>query len=185
VPKRKSWRDVYPVHPAADVFPLMSEEELTELAQDIKKNGLQTPILLWEEVTEAPKEVGDKRKKGKVYVLDGRNRLDALEKLGLPLLTEKGEFTNTGISSKGIYKWKRVISSKEFFWGMGNLEGRPSVKHASDPATISPRTSSVGISPPLSAPSSRRRQLRPTGSSRRGFLKRVSKTPRAAVFEVM
>ena len=34
------WRDKYKVHPAADVFPMMSDEELAELGEDIKKNGL-------------------------------------------------------------------------------------------------------------------------------------------------
>ena len=33
----KSWRDVLPVHAAADLFPLMSEDELRELGDDIKK----------------------------------------------------------------------------------------------------------------------------------------------------
>jgi hypothetical protein len=36
----KGRRDHLPVHPAADLFPLMSEPELRELGEDIKKNGL-------------------------------------------------------------------------------------------------------------------------------------------------
>ena len=47
-----TWRDVYPVHPCADVFPMMSDEELDALAEDIKTHGLQQPVVLWE----APKE---------------------------------------------------------------------------------------------------------------------------------
>ena len=35
----KSWRDVYEVHPAAELFPMMSTEELKALGEDIKKNG--------------------------------------------------------------------------------------------------------------------------------------------------
>lgn len=38
-----SWRDH--IHPAADLFPMMSEPELRQLGEDIKKNGLRTPIL--------------------------------------------------------------------------------------------------------------------------------------------
>jgi hypothetical protein len=34
-----SWRDHLPVHPAADLFPMMSELELDELAKDIKDKG--------------------------------------------------------------------------------------------------------------------------------------------------
>ena len=34
------WRDTCAVHPAADVFPMMSDEEIDDLAADIKKHGL-------------------------------------------------------------------------------------------------------------------------------------------------
>jgi hypothetical protein len=69
--KTQSWRDVLPVHPTADLFPLMSEPELRELGEDIKKNGLQNPIVLFED------------KPGKTFLLDGRNRLDAMELVGI------------------------------------------------------------------------------------------------------
>jgi hypothetical protein len=61
------WRDHLKVHPAADLFPLLSESELRELADDIKQNGLQQPIVIWET--------------GK-QLIDGRNRLDALARIG-------------------------------------------------------------------------------------------------------
>jgi hypothetical protein len=63
-----SWRDVLPIHPAAELFPRMSEDELRALGEDIVKNGLNTSIALWR---------GDP--KGQAQLLDGRNRLDALE----------------------------------------------------------------------------------------------------------
>lgn len=68
-----SWRSVYPVHPCAEVFPMMSEQELDALAADIKQNGLHHPVVVWHD------------KKGKSWVLDGRNRLAALERLGIEL----------------------------------------------------------------------------------------------------
>jgi hypothetical protein len=64
-----NWRAHLRVHPAADLFPLMSEAELKELAEDINVNGLQASIVLFEE-------------NGKNKLLDGRNRLDALALLG-------------------------------------------------------------------------------------------------------
>ena len=65
----KSWRDVLPVHPAAELFPRMSEDELRELGEDIKANGWTGgPVVLHE---------------GKL--LDGRNRLDAMELVGIGL----------------------------------------------------------------------------------------------------
>jgi hypothetical protein len=63
-----SWRDHLPIHPAADLFPLMSESELRELGEDIKKNGLLSPIII----------DGDDGK-----LVDGRNRLDAIALVGM------------------------------------------------------------------------------------------------------
>jgi len=34
------WRDILPVHPAADLLPLLPADELSALAGDIKLNGL-------------------------------------------------------------------------------------------------------------------------------------------------
>ena len=64
--KAKSWRDVLPVHPAAELFPLMSIAELRELGEDIKRRGLLQPIAFF-------------RNK----LLDGRNRLDAMQLVGI------------------------------------------------------------------------------------------------------
>jgi hypothetical protein len=50
-------------HPAADLFPMMTEDELQELAADIAANGLVHPII-----------IDDKKQ-----VIDGRNRLAACE----------------------------------------------------------------------------------------------------------
>jgi hypothetical protein len=65
-----TWRDILKVHPAADAFPLMSEAELRALGEDIRATKLRTPIVLW---GPAP-----------AVLLDGRNRLDAMELVGLP-----------------------------------------------------------------------------------------------------
>lgn len=48
-------------HPAASLFPMMSDAELQSLAADIKENGLRQSILTLEEA-------------GVTYILDGRNR---------------------------------------------------------------------------------------------------------------
>ena len=39
-----SWRDFFPIHAAAEMFPLMSPDELRVLGEDIKKNGLTSQI---------------------------------------------------------------------------------------------------------------------------------------------
>lgn len=51
------------VHPDADIYPMLSGDELAGLAADIKRNGLRFPIILDQE--------------GKTLI-DGRNRLKVL-----------------------------------------------------------------------------------------------------------
>jgi hypothetical protein len=43
----KSWRDGLPIHPAADLFPRMSADEVRALSEEIKKSGPKSPIVLW------------------------------------------------------------------------------------------------------------------------------------------
>ena len=68
-----SWRSIYPVHPCADVFPMMNKEDLDALAADIKAQGLQTFVTLY------------RASDGALFVLDGRNRLEALARLGVTI----------------------------------------------------------------------------------------------------
>jgi ParB-like nuclease domain len=55
-----------PALPAADAFPMMSEDELQELADDIKENGLNQPLVVAEV-------------DGELVLVDGRNRRAACE----------------------------------------------------------------------------------------------------------
>ena len=71
-----TWREKYKVHPAADVFPMMSDEDLDKLAADIKANGLQHPI-----VFHAVKHADHRA--GNLQLIDGRNRLEAMERAGI------------------------------------------------------------------------------------------------------
>jgi ParB family chromosome partitioning protein len=66
--------NLLPVHPAAEMFPLLTGAEFDALVADIKENGLREPIVLLD---------------GKV--LDGRNRMIACRQLGIePLIREMG-----------------------------------------------------------------------------------------------
>jgi hypothetical protein len=69
-PAPASWRDVLSIHPAAELFPLMADTDpaaLKALGEDIIKHGLASPIALWSDG------------KSPARLLDGRNRLDAIE----------------------------------------------------------------------------------------------------------
>lgn len=76
--KRPSLEGV-PVHPYND-GPLMPEAELKELAADIKRYGLQEPIIYWMDNRE---EAKGSTGPFAIYLLDGRNRLAAMKLLGI------------------------------------------------------------------------------------------------------
>jgi hypothetical protein len=46
-----SWRAMLPIHPAAELFPLIGKDELRELADDIAKHGLRERIELYQDET--------------------------------------------------------------------------------------------------------------------------------------
>jgi len=91
----KTWRDLLPVHPAAELFPLTAPDELRALAEDIKKNGLRDPVALYDDP-----ELGR-------CLLDGRNRFDAIELLG-------EEVIHTGAAYPNIGLWKSVGTKEPF-----------------------------------------------------------------------
>jgi hypothetical protein len=65
-----TWRDHLPIHPVCNKLPPMSPEKLRALAEDIKEHGLRDPV-----------DVAIDRD-GSMVLIDGRNRLNALELLG-------------------------------------------------------------------------------------------------------
>jgi hypothetical protein len=88
-----SWRDSIEVHPAAELFPRMGADELKALGEDILQNGMTSPIVLW-----VPKEYYGTCEASKRFnftkslLIDGRNRLDAMELVGMnPSRSEIGK----------------------------------------------------------------------------------------------
>ena len=73
------WADL-PVHPAADMWPKMSEQQIAELAKDIKERGLQIPVVVFEDNTE---EANGAKGPFPRFKLDGRGRDAALKILGI------------------------------------------------------------------------------------------------------
>ena len=70
----KEWIGEYPVHPVASLFPMIDDESLNALAEDIKKNGQRDPIIvayLDEAMIDEP------------VVIDGRNRHAACKLAGI------------------------------------------------------------------------------------------------------
>lgn len=65
----------WPLHPAAELFPLLGDENLIEMAEDIRAKGLLEPVWLY-----------DDPERGTV-LLDGRNRVLACQKAGVDVAT--------------------------------------------------------------------------------------------------
>jgi len=86
-PLARKWRDILPTHPAADLFPLMSSDELQALGEDIRKHGLHEPITVvrqYRRHADGTLHVGEYD----LVLLDGRNRLEAMERAGFALIRD-------------------------------------------------------------------------------------------------
>ena len=59
--KRPSWRDVIRIHPPADLFPRLSEDELGELGADIRARGFIVPPASRDTVGERTNLLGSAR----------------------------------------------------------------------------------------------------------------------------
>ena len=86
----------YEIHPAADLFDMLAEDDLERLSRDIKANGLRVPIVLLA---------------GKI--LDGRNRLLACERAGVePRFERIGSDHNPWRAVWSLNRERRQIEDK-------------------------------------------------------------------------
>jgi hypothetical protein len=69
----------WPIHPGANLFPLLAPDELAQLAEDIAEHGLREPVWLWQDPD------------GTDYLLDGRNRVAACRIAGVEIRTQRYE----------------------------------------------------------------------------------------------
>jgi transposase-like protein len=81
-PTQQHWRDRLSVHPKAEKYPLLRGDELDALANDIKAHGLRYKV-------KAYIEPGT----DKQILLDGRNRLNALERLDRKIFLDDGRLS--------------------------------------------------------------------------------------------
>src|SRR5262249_40995672 len=80
-----SWRDVLKIQPAAEMFALMSRKDLKALGEDIKEHVLRSPVvLLGQKLSEKrSRTLAEQIANYDAVLLDGRNRLDAIELVGI------------------------------------------------------------------------------------------------------
>ena len=93
------------VHPAAEIFPMLSEEELTELAEDIKANGLLHPLIVKDGV-----------------LVDGRNRREACRRAGVEPRVEELNGTDpiayilaTNVNRRHLTKGQRAMAVAKLY----------------------------------------------------------------------
>jgi hypothetical protein len=91
---KSAWRKILPIHPDCELVPPMSDEELKDTGEDIRKHDLRFPIAVL-------------AANGSTSLLDGRSRLDAMElagilridrKVTLEYLTPAGEWTKVPVT---------------------------------------------------------------------------------------
>jgi hypothetical protein len=98
MPKANPW----PVHPAADRFPLLTGPGLADLTADITVRGLQDPLVLYRDP-----------ESGVVQLLDGRNRLAACVRAGVEPVTRfyEGDDPLGFVISANLYR--RQLSTSQ------------------------------------------------------------------------
>jgi hypothetical protein len=108
--KAGTWRDRIKVHAAADLFPMMSDVELRDLGEDIRRNGLKQPIAFYTEARRgrggtADITVGAKANGAQealeLPLINGRNRLASMELAGI---LDAEELKNTVKRGKIIWR---------------------------------------------------------------------------------
>jgi hypothetical protein len=94
-----SWRNTIKIHPAADLFPLLGDDESVAMGKDIKANGLVSPVAI-------------RIENGKPILLDGRNRLDAMERAGIEVQIQRdpgtGRWALLSGEFIGKYTWQSI-----------------------------------------------------------------------------
>jgi hypothetical protein len=130
---------VYANHPAADVFPMMSESELKALASDVKANGLRDPISLYE---------------GKI--LDGRNRIAACLMAGVDaqFVPVETDSPCAYVVSKNLHRRQLTVGQKGMVAAklMPMLEVEAKERHKAnggDRRSASAKSAVVNLPPPI------------------------------------
>jgi hypothetical protein len=92
-------RDRIGVHAAAEMFLMMSEAELLELGKDIDEHGLRHPVVIF--CDRIKRSRNDYARLDEMLLLDGRNRLSAMEAAGIRLFDEEAGTLSPDIQTDG------------------------------------------------------------------------------------
>ena len=106
-----------PVFPAANIFPMMTDDELTELAEDISTNGLREPLV--KAVVDTPETPKHPKT---MMLIDGRNRREACKLAGIEPTTRElsGEDPTAYVLSANVHR--RNISTGQRAMALAMLQ---------------------------------------------------------------
>ncbi len=134
-----SWPERIPHHPLAQLFPMLAESEINELAEDIRQRGQEQPV--W---------ILDGR------VLDGRNRAEACHRLEIAPWTEEykgsdplGFVLSLNLRRRHLTESQRaMVAAKIIDWEMGMNQttasrANVSTRQAAQRMSISERAASA------------------------------------------
>lgn len=132
-------------HPIANIFPLMDGDEFEALVADIKANGLTDPIVMLD---------------GKI--LDGRNRWNACQRLGIAHKEIKFEQLKLGSDDPTAFVWSKNVMRRQLNAGQIAMaaEKLETLRHGQHPEKSEGETS-----PEVSAPKTRKKIAKETGAS--------------------
>ena len=175
--KRDRKRTEWPFHPLADIFPMMDEAALAELAADIKAESQREPIYLWQD-----------------QIIDGRNRYRACKLAGVEPVFKKIDFPGgeaealAYVVSRNLKRRHLTIAQRDGVivklrnrWRQGsNVE---IAKHIGvSEATVRRAQGRLSASPDANAPQATRPAPQHTVTVRRGgqeYRMRVERKPAA------
>lgn len=144
-------------HPLANVFPLMTDEEFSQLVADIKANGLAEPVIMYE---------------GKI--LDGRNRWLATQQLGVAHREIKFEDLKGVTDDPATFVWSSNVVRRHLTQGQIDLAAQA----LEELGWGGPRKMPVGISGE-DKPKTREEIAKETGATVRGMAKAAKVRKRA------
>lgn len=108
--KRTAWNEPE-AHPAAAKLPMMTNEELAALSEDIRINGLQHPIILLRDNT--GEQFGESGP-FPIFLLDGRNRLAAMKLAGIsdPRRAKNGRIISETVRILNRFEKRSLMGGK-------------------------------------------------------------------------
>jgi hypothetical protein len=132
-------------HPIANIFPLMEGDEFEALVADISQNGLTDPVVMLD---------------GKI--LDGRNRWNACQRLGIPHREIKFSDLKLGSDDPTAFVWSKNVMRRQLNAGQIAMaaEQLETLRRGQRPDRVKDETSGE-----VSVPATRKKIAKETGAS--------------------